>query len=141
LVCDEVGHGPGGFEPCVSSAWVTRRGWFADEAASAQIRQGVEFIHRDEARDAAAAHRHDDLGAVLDVLDVAAEAVVQLADAHLGLQRLAMWRHNGRLYALHRRLSRIRRVLHPASRVGWTRRVSAAELADGVVWHTRGANV
>jgi hypothetical protein len=41
------------------------------------------------------------------VLHVAAEAVVQLANADLGLQRFGMWRHNDRLYALHRRLSRI----------------------------------
>jgi hypothetical protein len=74
---------------------VTRRGWFANQAASAQIRQGVEFIHRDEARDATATHRHDNLCAVLDVLDVAAEAVVQFADAHLSLQGFGMWRHIG----------------------------------------------
>jgi hypothetical protein len=90
LVCDEVGHGLGGLEPCSSCAWATRRGRFANQAAGAQVCQGVYLIDRNKARDAAAAHRHDDLGAVLDVLDVAAEAVVQLADAHLGLQRFAM---------------------------------------------------
>jgi hypothetical protein len=95
LVCDEVGHGPGDFEPCSPCAWATRRGWFANQAAGAQICQRVDLIDGNEARDATATHRHDNLGAVLDVLDVAAEAVVQLADSHLSLQRLGMWRHIG----------------------------------------------
>ena len=109
LVCDEVGHGLGGFEPCSPSARTTRRGRFANQAAGAQISQGVDLVDGNQARDATATHRHDDLGAVLDVLDVAAEAVVQLADAHFSLQRFGMWRHSGRLYALHRPLSRIAR--------------------------------
>jgi len=80
LVCDEVGHGLGGFEPCSPSARAAGRGRFANQAAGAQIGQGVDLIDGNEARDTTAPHRHDDLGAVLDVLDVAAEAVVQLAD-------------------------------------------------------------
>jgi hypothetical protein len=90
LVCDEVGHGLGGCEPCSSRAWATRRGRFANQAAGAQICQGVGLIDRNQARDATATHRHDDLGAGLDVLDVAAQAVVQLADANLSLQRFGM---------------------------------------------------
>jgi hypothetical protein len=43
------------------------------------------------------------------VLDVAAEAVVQLAHAHFVLQRFALWRHDKRLYALHRQLAETRR--------------------------------
>lgn len=46
--------------------------------------------------------------------------------------------------ASHDRLAPARRGVpgRPASRrLGWTRRVSAAELADGIVWHTRRANV
>jgi hypothetical protein len=105
LVRDEVGHGLGGFEPCSSCASVTRRGRFANQAAGAQISQGVDLIDGNQARDATTAHRHHNLSAILDVLDVAAETVVQLADAHLSLQRFAMWRHNDRLYALHQRLS------------------------------------
>ena len=80
MVCDEVGHGLGRFEPRSSCAWAARRGRFANQAAGAQIGQGVDLIDGNEARDPTATHRHDDLGAVLDVLDVAAEAVVQLAD-------------------------------------------------------------
>ena len=95
MVCDEVGHGLGGLEPCSSCARATGRGRFANEAAGAQICQGVDLIDGNEARDATATHCHDHLGAVLDVLDVAAEAVVQLADAHLSFQRFGMWRHNG----------------------------------------------
>ncbi|MEJ7892133.1 MAG: hypothetical protein WKF94_05790 [Solirubrobacteraceae bacterium] len=105
MVCDEVGHGLGGFQPHSSSLWATRSGWLANEAAGAQIRKGVNVIHRDQPCDATAAHGHDDLRAVVDVLDVAAEAVVQLAYAHFSLQRFGMWRHDGRLYALHRGLS------------------------------------
>jgi hypothetical protein len=108
LVYDEVGHRLGGFQPRAFSARVTGRARLANQAAGAQVCEGVKLIHRDETRDASAAHRHDDLGTALDVLDVAAEAVVQLADADLSLQRFAMWRHNDRLYALHRRPSRIR---------------------------------
>ena len=84
------GHGRGGPEPRSSSARAARRGRFANQAAGAQICQGVGLIDGDQARDATAPHCHDDLGAVLDVLDVAAEAVVQLADANLSLQRFAM---------------------------------------------------
>jgi hypothetical protein len=77
----------------LSGARVTRLGRFANQAASAQICKGIEFMDRDEARDAASAHRYDDLRAALDVLDIATEAVVQFANAHLGLQWLGMWRH------------------------------------------------
>jgi hypothetical protein len=95
LVCDEVGHGRGGPEPRSSCARAARRGRFANQAACAQICQRVDLVDGDQARDATAPHRHDDLGTVLDVLDVAAEAVVQLADANLSLQRFGMWRHRG----------------------------------------------
>jgi hypothetical protein len=113
-----------------------RRGRLANQAAGAQVCEGVKLIHRDETRDAAAAHRYDDLSTALDVLDVAAEAVVQLADAHLGLQRFAMWRHNGRLYALHRPVVADSRS--SASPVGVKVRVTAsrtrrAELAPLIV--------
>jgi hypothetical protein len=74
---------------------VTRRGRLANQAAGAKVCEGVKLVHRDEARDASATHRHDDLRAALDVLDVAAETVVQFADAHLGLQGFGMWRHIG----------------------------------------------
>jgi hypothetical protein len=107
LVCDEVGHGPSGLEPCSSRAWAARLGRLANEAAGAQICKGVDLVDGDQARDATASHRHDHLAAVLDVMDVPAEAVVQLADAHLRLQSFGMWRHSDRLYALHRRPSRI----------------------------------
>jgi hypothetical protein len=95
LVCDEVGHGLGGFEPRSSCAWAARRGRLANQAAGAQISQRVDLIDGNQARDATATHRHNDFGALLDVLHVAAEAVVQLADADFGLQRFGMWRHNG----------------------------------------------
>lgn len=81
---------------------MTGRGRLANQAAGAQVCEGVKLIHRDEARDASATHRHDDLRTALDVLDVAAEAVVQLADAHFVLERFAMWRHDDTSYALHR---------------------------------------
>jgi hypothetical protein len=103
LICDEVGHRRGGLEPCPSRARAARRGWFANETAGAEICEGVDLIDGHQARDATAAHRHDDLGAALDVLDVPAQSIVQLADAHLSLERFAMWRHIGRLYALHRK--------------------------------------
>jgi hypothetical protein len=101
LVCYEVGHGLGGLQPRSSCAWVARRSRLANQSAGPEIFQGVDLIDRDQARDTAAAHRHDDLGAALDMLDVAAEPVVQLTDADLALQRLWMWRHRSRLYALH----------------------------------------
>jgi len=101
LICDEVGHGLRGLEPFSSRARLTRRGRFADETTGAEICQRVDLIDWHQARDATATHRHDDLGAVPDVLDVAAQAIVQLADAYLSLQRFAMWRHISRLYALH----------------------------------------
>jgi hypothetical protein len=90
LVCDEVGHGPGGLEPCSSRSWAARRRRLANEAAGAQLCQGIDFVDGNQARDATAAHSHDHLAAVPDVLDVAAKPVVQLADAHLRLQRFAM---------------------------------------------------
>jgi hypothetical protein len=95
LIRDEVGHRRGRPEPCPSRARAARRGWFANETAGAEICEGVDLIDGHQARDATAAHRHDDLGAALDVLDVTAEPVMQLADAHLSLQRFAMWRHIG----------------------------------------------
>ena len=90
MVCDEVGHGLGGLVPCSSRARAARRRRLAHQAASAQICQGIDLVDGNQARDAPASHRHDHLAAVLDVLDVAAQAVVQLADAHLSLQRFAM---------------------------------------------------
>ena len=72
---------------------MTRRGRLANQATGAKVCEGVKLIHRDETRDASATHRHDDLRTALDVLDIAAEAVVQLADAHLSLQGFGMWRH------------------------------------------------
>ena len=48
---------------------MTRRGRLANQAAGAQICQGVHLIDGNQARDATATHRHDDLGAVLDVLE------------------------------------------------------------------------
>jgi hypothetical protein len=116
LVCDEVGYGLGGFQPCSSCARAPRRGRLANKAAGAQIDQRVDLIDGNQARDATATHRYDDLGAVLDVLDVAAEVVVQLADTNLSLQRFGMWRHNDRWYALHRRLSPIEAVRRIARR-------------------------
>jgi pimeloyl-ACP methyl ester carboxylesterase len=107
LVCDEVGHGLASLEARLSSTWATRGGRLANQAAGAQIRQGVDLVDGNQTCDATAAHRHDDFGAVLDVLHVAAEAVVQLADADFGLQRFVMWRHNDLLYALHRPLPRL----------------------------------
>jgi hypothetical protein len=95
LICDEVRDGLGGLESRLSGAWATGRDRFANQAASAQICQRVDLIDRNQARNATATHRHDNLGAVVDVLDVAAEAVVQLTDADLGLQRFVMWRHHG----------------------------------------------
>jgi hypothetical protein len=90
LVCDEVGHRLGGLEPCLSRAWIAWRCRLANQAAGAQIRKGIELVDWNQASDATATHGHDHLAAVLDVLDIAAEPVVQLADADLMLQRLAM---------------------------------------------------
>jgi hypothetical protein len=90
LIRDEVRHRLAGIEPCSSRARAARRRRLANQAAGAQIRQGIDLINGHQARDATAPHRHDDLGAVLDVLDVATQAVVQLADANLRLQRFAM---------------------------------------------------
>jgi hypothetical protein len=101
LVCDVVGHRLSGFEPSASCARVARRGRLANQAAGAQICQRIDVIDGNQARDATATHRYDHFAAVLDVLDVAAEAVVQLAHANLGFQRVAMWRHDNRLYVLH----------------------------------------
>jgi hypothetical protein len=56
----------------------------------AQIRKRIDLVDGNQASDAAAAHGHDHLAAVPDVLDIAAEPVVQLADAHLRFQRLGM---------------------------------------------------
>jgi hypothetical protein len=88
LVCDKVGHGLGVREPRSSGARTSRRGRLANQAARAQIYQRIGLVDGHQARDATAAHRYGHLSAVLDVLDVAAEAVAQLADAHLRLQRL-----------------------------------------------------
>jgi hypothetical protein len=90
LVCDEVGHGAGGLEPGSSRARAARRRRLANQATSAQIGEGIDLVDGNQARDATASHRHDYLAAVLDVLDVAAEPVVQLAHAHLRFQRFAM---------------------------------------------------
>jgi hypothetical protein len=78
LVSDEVGHGPGGLEPRPPRAWAARRRRLADQAAGAQIGQGIDVVDGNQARDATAAHRHDHFTAVPDVLDIAAEPVVQL---------------------------------------------------------------
>jgi hypothetical protein len=90
LVWDEVRHGLASLEPRSSRARTARRRRLADQATGAQIREGIDLIDSNQARDATAAHRHDHLAAVLDVLDVAAEAVVQLAHADFGLQRFTM---------------------------------------------------
>ena len=94
MVRNEVGHGLSGLEPRSSRAPATRRGRVANQAAGAQIRQRVDLIDGNESRDATATHRHDNLGTVLNVLDVTAEPVVQLPDAHFTLQRFGMWRHD-----------------------------------------------
>jgi hypothetical protein len=57
-----------------------------DQTPSAQISQGVVFRERGQTRDATPAHGDDDLAALSDVTDVAAELVVQLADPDLALQ-------------------------------------------------------
>jgi hypothetical protein len=90
LVCDEVRHGLAGLEARLSSTWATRGGWLASQAAGAQIRQGVDLVDGNQTCDATAAHRHDDFGAVSDVLHAAAEAVVQLTGADFGLEQLVM---------------------------------------------------
>jgi hypothetical protein len=103
-------------------ARAARLGRLANQAASAQIRERIDLVDGNQASDATAAHRHDHLAAVLHVLDVAAQAVVQLADANLRLERFAMWRHVSRFYALHRRMSRAgpRVRIAQASEVGLT---------------------
>lgn len=106
LVCDEVGHGLGRLVSCLSRARAARRRRLANQATGAQILQRVDLVHGNQACDATAAHGHDHLAAVLDVLDVAAEPVVQLADADLRLQRFAMWRHDYQVYALHQACER-----------------------------------
>ena len=88
MVCNEVGHGLVSLQPCASGAWVAGYRRLADQAAGTQICQRVDLIDGYQARDTAAAHRHYDLGAVLHMLDIAAEPVVQLADAYLTLQWL-----------------------------------------------------
>jgi hypothetical protein len=90
LVCDEIGHGPGGFQTRARRAPGTGSGRLANQATGPQIRQRVDLIDGNQTRDAATAHGHDDLGAILDVLDVGAEAVVKLPDAHLRLQGLGL---------------------------------------------------
>jgi hypothetical protein len=92
LVCDEVGHGPGGLEPRVLRSTATRGGRLANQTAGTQIDQRIYLVDGNQPRSATATHRNDDLSAVLDVPDLTAEAVVQLPDADLGLQRLSMWR-------------------------------------------------
>jgi hypothetical protein len=57
-----------------------------DQTPSAQIGQGVVFRERRQTRNATPAHGHDDLAALSNVTDVAAELVVQLADPDLALQ-------------------------------------------------------
>jgi hypothetical protein len=90
LVCDEVGHGLGGLESCSARPRSARRGRLANEAAGAQLCQGIDLVDSNQARDATAAHGHDHFAAILDVLDVAAELIVQLTDPDFSLQRFAM---------------------------------------------------
>jgi hypothetical protein len=56
-----------------------------DEAARSQVGEGVVVREARQPRDAATAHRHDDLAALRDVVDVPAELIVQLPDADLVL--------------------------------------------------------
>lgn len=58
------------------------------EPALSQIGQRVIGGYRCQPGDGASAHRHDHLATVGGVADVAAELVVQLADADLTLERL-----------------------------------------------------
>jgi hypothetical protein len=58
---------------------------FLDKPAGAQIGERVVVREARQPRDAATAHRHDDLAALGDVIDVTAELIVQLTDADLAL--------------------------------------------------------
>jgi hypothetical protein len=68
----------------------TRSRWLTDQAARTQIGERLATIDRHQAGDLPTAHRHDDLGSVLDLLDVAAQVIVQLADADLRLGTISM---------------------------------------------------
>jgi hypothetical protein len=50
--------------------------WLAHQAAGAQICHGIDLVDGHQARDATASPRHDHLAAALDVLGIAAQAIV-----------------------------------------------------------------
>lgn len=60
--------------------------WITDQPAGTQVRQWIDTFHRRQAGDPATPHRHHDLAAGTDVAQVAAELIMQLAHADLGLQ-------------------------------------------------------
>ncbi|HWI06841.1 MAG TPA: hypothetical protein VNT54_04945 [Solirubrobacteraceae bacterium] len=60
------------------------------EPALAQVGQRVIRGHRYQTGHGASAHRHDHLSTIGSVADVAAELIVQFADADLTLERMLM---------------------------------------------------
>jgi hypothetical protein len=82
--------------------WPPAAGRVGHKPSRPQVRQRIgKTIHWSEARDAFAAHRHDDFAAVGDMSNVAAEVVVKLTHAHLVLE-ISLWRHRGK-YKHHKR--------------------------------------
>jgi hypothetical protein len=109
LIRNEVGHSASGSQPWASRAARTRSGRLTDEATSPQICERVGVVHRHEPGDATPSHRDDDLGALLYVLDVTTQLIVKLTYTDLGLERVAMLRHEPESYALHRTPASARR--------------------------------
>jgi hypothetical protein len=85
LVGDELRNATLRLQTRLSTApapWLRR---LADQPARAQLGKGIAIVDRQQPRDPPPAHRHDDLAAVADVLDVAAELVMQLPHTDLTL--------------------------------------------------------
>lgn len=70
--------------------WASRVLRVENEPACAQIRQWVGCPDSRQACDTTSTHCHNDLSPGADVVKIAAEPVVQLTHAHLGLRLLVM---------------------------------------------------
>jgi hypothetical protein len=90
LVGDELRHATLRLQALLSTApapWLRR---LADQSARAQLGKGIMIVDRQQSGDPPSAHRHDDLAAVADVLDVAAELVMQFPHADLAFETWPM---------------------------------------------------
>lgn len=87
MIFDEVRDRLSGREPRSAGTLPAGRDRLAHEASCAQVGQRIATVDGHETRHAAAAHRHRDLGTVLDVPDISAEVVMELADTHFRLER------------------------------------------------------